>query len=135
MGGVVDRERHFGPAQRGTVGGPGEDDVVHLAAAQRAGALGAEHPCDRVDDVRLPRPVRPHHDADAGLELERRLVGEGLEALQGQRLEKQAGPLSGPDGRGCARDEGGPGTPDPPSRTSWSVAEKNRPFATAPAAP
>ena len=57
-GGVVDRERHLGPAERGPVGVPGEDDVVHLAAAQRARTLGAEHPGDRVDEVRLARAVR-----------------------------------------------------------------------------
>ena len=92
-GGVVDRERHLGPAERGPVGGAGEDDVVHLGAAQRPGTLGAEHPRDRVDDVRLARAVRPDHDADARFELERRLVGEGLEALQRQCLQEHAGPL------------------------------------------
>ena len=44
--------------ERGALRGAREDDVVHLAAAQRARALGAEHPCHRVDEVRLPRPVR-----------------------------------------------------------------------------
>ena len=34
----------------------------------------------------LPEPFGPDDDADARLELERGLVGEGLEALQGQRL-------------------------------------------------
>ena len=93
-GGVVDRERHLGPAERGPVGGAGEDDVVHLGAAQRPRALGAEHPGDRVDDVRLAGAVRADDDAHARLELERRLVREGLEALQRQRLQEHAGPLS-----------------------------------------
>ncbi len=84
-GGVVDRERYLGPAEGGPLGGAGEDDVVHLAAAQRPGPLGAEHPGHRVDDVRLPGAVRADDDADAGLEVERRLVGEGLEALQRER--------------------------------------------------
>ena len=53
-GGVVDGQRHLGPAERGTVGRAREDDVVHLAAAQRARPLGAEHPGDGVDEVRLP---------------------------------------------------------------------------------
>ena len=95
--GVVDRERDLGPAERGTIGGAGEDDVVHLGAAQRPRTLGAEHPRDRVDDVRLARPVRADDDAHARFELERGLVREGLEALQRQRLEEQLGPLS--DGR------------------------------------
>ena len=42
----------------GRFGGAGEDDVVHLAAAQRRGALRAEHPRDGVDDVRLAGAVR-----------------------------------------------------------------------------
>ena len=108
MRGVVDRERHLGATERGTVGGTGEDDVVHLGAAQRSRTLGAEHPRDGVDDVRLARTVRSDDDADAGFELERGLVSEGLEALQRQRLEEQAGPLSGRDGRGRAPRSRGP---------------------------
>ena len=92
-GGVVDRERHLGPAERRPVGGAGEDDVVHLAAAQRPRTLGAEHPRDGVDDVRLARAVRAHDDADARLELERGLVGEGLEALQRERTSGTHRPL------------------------------------------
>ncbi len=92
--GVVDRERHLGAAERGPVGGPREDDVVHLGAAQRARTLSAQHPRDRVDDVRLPRPVRADDDAHPRLELERGLVRERLEALQRQRFEEQTGPLS-----------------------------------------
>ncbi len=56
--GVVDRERHLGAAERRARRRPGEDDVLHLAAAQRLGALLAEHPGDGVDDVALARAVR-----------------------------------------------------------------------------
>ena len=115
-GGVVDGERHLGPAERGPIGGTGEDDVVHLGAAQRPRALGAEHPRDGVDDVRLARPVRPDHDTDAGFELERRLVGEGLEALQRQCLQEHAVPSPERswrlgDARERADPRGGPGEP------------------------
>ena len=82
----------LGAAERGPVGGAGEDDVVHLAAAQRPRALRAEHPRDRVDEVRLARAVRADDDADARLELERGLVGERLEALQGQRFRNKRAP-------------------------------------------
>ncbi len=82
VGRVVDRQRHLGPAQSRPVGGSGEDDVVHLAAAQRTRSLRAQHPGDRVDEVRLPRAVRTDDDRDAGLEIEDRLVGEGLEPPQ-----------------------------------------------------
>ena len=43
----------------GREGVPGEDDVGHVAAAQRPRALLAQHPADRVDQVRLARPVGP----------------------------------------------------------------------------
>ena len=63
--------------------------------------LGAEHPADGVDDVRLARPVRAHHDGDARLELERSGVGEGLEALEGERLQEH--PLANLVAPHCAR--------------------------------
>jgi hypothetical protein len=81
-GAVVDRERHLGAAERRAVGRAGEDDVVHLGAAQCPRALGAEDPGHGVDDIRLARAVRTHDDTHAGLELERGLVGEGFETLQ-----------------------------------------------------
>ena len=67
--GVVDGEHHLGAAQRRPPGGAGEDDVLHLAAAQRLGALLAHHPGERVDDVGLARAVRPDDAGDAGLEV------------------------------------------------------------------
>ena len=56
--GVVDGEDDLGPTQRRAAGGAGEDDVLHLAAAQRLRALLAHHPGERVDDVGLARAVR-----------------------------------------------------------------------------
>ena len=85
---VVDREGDLGAAERRALRGAGEDDVVHLLRAHRGRRLRAEHPADGIDDVRLARPVRPDHDGDAGLQLHRGGVGEGLEALQGERLEE-----------------------------------------------
>ena len=92
--GVVDGERDLGPAERRARGRAGEDDVFHLAAAQRLGALLAEHPGDGVDDVGLARPVGPDDGGDAGLEAKRRGRGEGLEALERQRLEVHESPRS-----------------------------------------
>ena len=63
--GVVDRQRHLGAAEGGAAGGAGEDDVLHLAAAQALGALLAEHPGDGVDDVGLARPVGADDGGDA----------------------------------------------------------------------
>ncbi len=89
--GVVDRERHLGAPERGAVGRAGEDDVLHLPAAQGARALRAEDPGDRVDEVRLAGAVGPDDDRDARLEVERGLLRERLEALERQRLQEQAG--------------------------------------------
>ena len=43
-GGVVDGERHLGPAQRRALVGAGEDDVVHLLAAHAPRAPGRRAP-------------------------------------------------------------------------------------------
>ena len=88
--GVVDGQGHLGAAQRRTAGGAGEDDVLHLAAAQRLGALLAHDPGERVDDVGLAGAVGPDDAGDAGLEAQRGGRGEGLEALQGQALDVHA---------------------------------------------
>ena len=93
---VVDRQLHLGAAERRTAGRAGEDDVLHLAAAQRLGALLAHHPGERVDDVGLAGAVGPDDAGDPGLELERRGRRKGLEALQREALEIQrAAPLRG----------------------------------------
>ena len=86
---VVDRQQNLGPAQRRTAGRAGEDDVLHLAAAQRLGALLAHHPGERIHDVGLAGAVRPDDAGDARLELQRRRGREGLEPLQGQALQVQ----------------------------------------------
>ncbi len=85
--GVVDGQADLGPAQRRAPGGAGEDDVLHLAAAQALGPLLAHDPGEGVDDVGLAGAVRADDAGDARLEAHRRRRGEGLEALQGQRLE------------------------------------------------
>jgi hypothetical protein len=66
--GVVDGDAHFGAPQCRARCGTGEDDVVHLLAAHRFRGLGAEHPCDRVDDVRLAGTVGADDDGHTGFE-------------------------------------------------------------------
>ena len=77
---VVEDERHLGHVERLPRCRTGEDDVGHLLAAEATDRLLAEHPFDRINDVRLARAVGPHHDGDAGGELEARAIGEALEA-------------------------------------------------------
>src|SRR5690606_28726062 len=74
-------------AERWPACGAGEDDVLHLAAAQVLGALRAHHPAQGVLHVRLPRSVRADHTGDARLETERRRRSERLEALQCQAFQ------------------------------------------------
>ncbi len=85
--GVVDGEGDLGPAQGLPAGGAGEDDVLHLAAAQRLGALLAHHPGEGVDDVGLAGTVRPHDTRDARFEPQSRRGRERLEALERQTLQ------------------------------------------------
>ena len=85
--GVVQGERDLGAAERLLPGGAGEDDVLHLPAAQGLGAVLTHDPRQRVHDVGLARAVGADDAADAGLELQGRRRREGLEALERQRLE------------------------------------------------
>ena len=85
--GVVDGQLHLGAAQRRAAGRAGEDDVLHLAAAQALGALLAHHPREGVDDVGLARAVGADDAGDARLELHGRRGREGLEPLEGQALQ------------------------------------------------
>jgi len=56
-GGVVDDQLHLRQPERGPPGAPGEDHVAHLGAPQRSNALLAQHPGERIGDVRLAGPV------------------------------------------------------------------------------
>ncbi len=75
-----------------------EDDVLHRLAAQRRGPALAEHPPDRVDDVRLAAAVRADHadeiagNADGG-GVDERLEPRELDLGEAQldRLERPAG--------------------------------------------
>ncbi len=94
--GVVDGQGHLGAAERRTAGGAGEDDVLHLAAAQRLGALFAHDPAERVHDIGLARAVRSDDTRDARFEPERGRRGERLEPAEGQGLEVHAAGLYPP---------------------------------------
>jgi hypothetical protein len=92
--GVVDGQRDLGAAERRPGRGAGEDDVLHLAAAQRLGAVLAHDPGQGVDDVGLAGAVGADDAGDARLEPQGGRGGEGLEAAQGEGLQIQARPPS-----------------------------------------
>ena len=64
-----------------------ENDVLHPVAAQALGALLAEHPGERIDDVALAAAVRPNDGGDSGVEGELRPIRKALEAGNLQALQ------------------------------------------------
>ena len=91
--GIVDGQRHFRAPERLPIARAGEDDVLHLAAAEGFRAALTHDPGERVDHVRLAGTVWPHHGTDAGLELEGRRGRKGLEALESQRFKVHSLPI------------------------------------------
>ena len=85
--GVVDHDLDLGGVAGRAVAAAGEDHVLHRLAADRERALLAERPEDGVGDVRLAAAVRPDDHAHARRELQLGALGEGLEALQRDRLQ------------------------------------------------
>ena len=81
-GRVVEGDGGRSHACLGAMLGPGEDHVFGLLAAQETIGLFAEHPAQRVGDVRLARAVRPDNGSDAFAELELHAGGEGFVSVQ-----------------------------------------------------
>ncbi len=79
---VVESERGLGKAERAPAMGAREDHVLGGETAQRAHALLAQDPLDRVCNVTLAAAVGAHHRGDSRKELQLRPVREGLEPEQ-----------------------------------------------------
>jgi hypothetical protein len=77
---VGELETHLGRRRRLARVAAVEDHVFHAIAAQALGALLAEHPGDRVDDVALAAAVRADDGGDAVVEAELGAIAEALEA-------------------------------------------------------
>lgn len=92
--GVGQGDRHFGKISRSTRHRAGENDVLHLAAAQGLGAGFAHRPAQRVDHVRLAAAVRPNDAGQPWQDVDRGRIGETLEPADPQAGETrgQAGP-------------------------------------------
>ena len=89
--GVQERETHRRHARRFAVARPVEDHVLHAAAPQRLRRALAQHPTDRVADVRLAAAVRAYDGGDAAaverqfLTVTERLEPDQLDLLQFQQ--------------------------------------------------
>ena len=59
-----------------------EDDVLHLAAAQRLGALFAQYPANAVGDVGLATAIRTHDRGHSRFKTKGSRVGERFETVQ-----------------------------------------------------
>ena len=87
---AAEHERHFAHAHRFASVCAVEDDIGHLAAAQRLGRLLAEHPADGIGDIGFAAAVGADDGGDTGLKVQCGLVRKGLEAKNGQIFEIHA---------------------------------------------
>ena len=100
---VVDRERHLGPAERGTVGGAGEDDVVHLAAAQRAAPWAPSTHATESTMFDLPDPLGPTTTHTPGSKSSVVLSAKDLKPFSVSDRRNTGPPSPAGDGRGDDR--------------------------------
>ena len=102
VGAVIDDQRHLGKARPGPLGGAAEDDVFHLGSPEALGALLTHDPADGVRDIGLAGAVWAHDGGDVLTEVQRGLIREGLESLDGKRFQVQCStsfPRKAPLGR------------------------------------
>ena len=77
--GLVQEQGDFGDVPRRPSGGAGEDDVLHLAAAQVAGTAFAHRPAQGFHDIGLAAAVRSDDASQSGQDFHARGFGEALE--------------------------------------------------------
>ena len=81
MLGVVDHQRHLRKAHLAALFRAAEDHILHLGAAKLTAVLFAHDPADRVGNVGLAGAVGTHNGGDILSEIQNRLIGKRLEAL------------------------------------------------------
>ena len=69
---IIDGEGDFGAPQRFAITSAGEDDVLHLSAAQRLGASLTHNPGQSVHHIGLAGAIWPDDGANSWLEFQRR---------------------------------------------------------------
>ncbi len=88
--GPFEAQRDFGEIACRTRMASGEDDVVHLAAAQAARRALAHHPAQRIDHVRLAAAIGADDAGKAGADLKGDGFGEALEPADADGGEADA---------------------------------------------
>ncbi len=76
----VQRQRHLGEIARRPARGAGENHIVHLPGAHRAGALLAHRPTQRLDHIGLPAAIRADDAGETRMDLDAGRLGEAFEA-------------------------------------------------------
>src|SRR6185436_16510131 len=125
---VGEGQLHLGQADRLARAGAVEDQILHALAPQRLGALLAQRPAHRLADVGLAAAVGTHDPGDAGQNLDDRLLGERLEAVERDRLYAHARFLhgAGPLAKEKHQPWGKPGGPPPDVEEPTSPSEPSR---------
>ena len=80
-------QRNFGETERLAGLGAVENDISHLAAAERFGRLFTQNPADGVADVGLPAAIGTNNGGHAFVEIKDCFVGERLKAEELERLK------------------------------------------------
>ena len=88
-GRVVERQRGFRERARLATRSAVEDDVGHLLAAEALGALVAQDPLDRIDDVAFAAAVGSDDTGDSRSEIETDAVRKALETEDFERLQHE----------------------------------------------
>lgn len=81
MVGIVECNCNRRVAERLSRLGSGENNILHISAAELLGALFAEHPAHRIANIALSTAVRPYNAGNTVVELQNGFVGKRLKSL------------------------------------------------------
>ena len=85
--GIVDGQLDFGMVARRTVGGTGEDHIVHALTAHGLGGVGPHDPAQAFEHIGLAAAVGAHDTGQPRLDMHLGGVDKGLEAHKPEALE------------------------------------------------
>ena len=91
--GIIDDQRHLGQSLGLAALGAGEDDLLHLSAAEHLRALLAQHPADRVGNVGFSGSVRADDAGHPLREFDCDRICKGFESIEFHAFEVHSLPL------------------------------------------